>query len=174
MRFLPLCLLLLSAAPAALAAPAAEPPEPPGVGDAAPDFALPDADGVTHSLAELRGAPAVINFWASWCGPCLSELPRLEEARATLQERGVAFVLINLDRQRGPALGALKRFDQQMLSLFDPRGQAAAVWAPPAMPTTWVLGADGRVLEVLTGALDDEAMAALVDRLRALPSGPAP
>jgi thiol-disulfide isomerase/thioredoxin len=135
-------LLLLFLAPAAAA--------PPAVGEPAPDFALPDADGVEHRLSELRGAPVVINFWASWCGPCLRELPRLEQARAAA---GVPFVLVNLDRQR------------------DPEGAVAAAWSPPALPTTWVLGPDGAVAEVHEGAVEDGDVDALVERLRALAKG---
>ncbi len=153
-------LLLLFLAPAAAA--------PPAVGEPAPDFALPDADGVEHRLSELRGAPVVINFWASWCGPCLRELPRLEQARAAA---GVPFVLVNLDRQRGPALGALKRIEHRMVSLFDPEGAVAAAWSPPALPTTWVLGPDGAVAEVHEGAVEDGDVDALVERLRALAKG---
>lgn len=54
-------------------------------------------DGATHSLSELRGHPAVVNFWATWCGPCKEEMPRLQKLSESYKEQGVRFVAISLD-----------------------------------------------------------------------------
>jgi thiol-disulfide isomerase/thioredoxin len=63
--------------------------------DAAPEYR--GLDGSVHSLAELKGHPAVINFWATWCGPCREEMPRLQKLASTYAMKGVAFVAISLD-----------------------------------------------------------------------------
>jgi thiol-disulfide isomerase/thioredoxin len=157
MRILVLLVALLL--PTASAAPSLS------AGQLAPDFALPDQQGNTHRLSSLRGQPVVVNFWASWCGPCLHEMPRLETLRI---EADTPVVLINLDKQRGPALGALKRVEHSMLSLFDPEGSVASTWTPPAMPTTYIVAPDGTIAEVLTGSIDDDAVAPLAARLKAL------
>jgi len=60
-----------------------------------PDFR--GRDGSTHSLAELRGHPAVVNFWATWCGPCKEEMPRLQKLADNYQARGVRFIAVSLD-----------------------------------------------------------------------------
>lgn len=54
-------------------------------------------DGSTHSLEELRGHPAVVNFWATWCGPCREEMPRLQKLAESYQQQGVHFIAISLD-----------------------------------------------------------------------------
>ncbi len=54
-------------------------------------------DGVTHSIGELRGHPAVVNFWATWCGPCRDEMPRLQKLSEGYAQQGVRFVAISLD-----------------------------------------------------------------------------
>ena len=54
-------------------------------------------DGVQHSIAELRGHPAVVNFWATWCGPCRDEMPRLQKLAQDYAQQGVSFVAISLD-----------------------------------------------------------------------------
>lgn len=156
MRTTLLALLLALSAPASAAEP----------GEAAPELALPDAEGTVHRLSDQRGSVAVINFWASWCGPCLTELPLLESARTQLP--GVVVTLVNLDRQRGPALGALRRIEHGMRSLFDPKGEAAAVWNPPALPSTWVIAPDGTVGFVHKGAIEEADLPAFLDRVRAL------
>ncbi len=151
-----LFLALILASPAAAA---------PAVGVEAPDFTLTDEAGAEHTLSALRGAPVVVNFWASWCGPCLHELPRLEELR---QQTDVPVVLVNLDTQRGPAKGAIGRVEHSMLSLFDPKGAVAKAWEPPAMPTTYLIDPDGTVREVLTGAIEEDDVAELAQRVGAL------
>lgn len=54
-------------------------------------------DGRTHTLAELRGHPAVVNFWATWCGPCREEMPRLQKLSESYEAKGVTFIAISLD-----------------------------------------------------------------------------
>lgn len=55
------------------------------------------ADGAKHTLGELRGHPAVVNFWATWCGPCREEMPRLQKLADSYKDKGVSFVAISLD-----------------------------------------------------------------------------
>ena len=67
------------------------------VGEVAPDVALPDLDGKQHRLSDYRGHRVLINFWASWCGPCLKEMPMLVEAQAKIGEKGPIIVGIAMD-----------------------------------------------------------------------------
>ena len=77
------------------------------VGDRAPDFALPTIDGSTVELSEAEGQPVLVNFWATWCGPCVMEMPYLQ---AAFEEKGaeVKFIAINL----GEDVGKVRQFAQ--------------------------------------------------------------
>lgn len=81
--------------------------EPLEVGDRAPDFGLPTIDGQTVELSELKGQPVLVNFWATWCGPCVMEMPYLQAAS---EEKGaeVEFIAINL----GEDVGKVSQFAQ--------------------------------------------------------------
>ena len=81
-----LCTALLSCGTASFAA---EPEHP--------ELRFHSADGATHTLAELRGHPAVVNFWATWCGPCREEMPRLQKLADSYAAQSVNFIAISLD-----------------------------------------------------------------------------
>jgi peroxiredoxin len=64
---------------------------------AVPDFAIPDLEGNLHRLADFRGQVVVLNFWATWCPPCIDEMPSLQKLHQALSERGIAVVAISVD-----------------------------------------------------------------------------
>ena len=74
------------------------------IGSAAPDFALTDLDGTPVRLSDLRGRPVVINFWASWCGPCVEEFPLLRRAAEEHADAGLAIVGVVVDDRGGHTL----------------------------------------------------------------------
>lgn len=137
------------------------------VGEPAPAFALPGPDGAARELTEFLGRPIVVSFWASWCSPCLEELPLLDSLHQRLD--GEAMVLgLNIDQSRGPADAIIRRSSLILPVLFDDKQSVVATWRPPAMPTTYLLAADGTVLWLHTGALDAAGVVDLESRVRGL------
>jgi len=161
-RFLVSALLLI-----ALAGPVQAAPGGAAVGEPAPDFVLPGPDGKDRGLAEFLGRPVVLSFWASWCTPCIEELPLLDALHQRLD--GEAMVLgLNIDENRSAADALIRRSSLILPVLFDKKQSVVARWKPPAMPTTYLLGADGTVLWFHKGALDEAQVKELETRVRAL------
>lgn len=127
---------------------------PPGGGmplDALPDIALEDLEGEPVELSSLRGEKVVLNLWATWCPPCVREMPLLAEADA---REGVTVVVAN---QGEELLQVVRYLDEQGLefryALLDPRQELMATVATPGLPTTLFFDAEGRAVAHHVGEL---------------------
>ena len=138
----------------------------------APDVTLPvlktDAArtaGVTElSLADLQGRVVIVNFWASWCGPCRIEQPDLNQLHALLPDTEVVLVGVNIEDTEANALAHLTEFDVAYLSLFDPVNELAGRFSgigARTIPTTILLDPQGRVAARLLGLTDTREIVAL-------------
>ncbi|HET7764805.1 MAG TPA: TlpA disulfide reductase family protein [Burkholderiales bacterium] len=126
----------------------------PKVGATAPDFAAKSISGRNVRLSELRGQVVLINFWASWCGPCRQELPLLGKIYSQYQRAGFALLAVNVDDNRKDAEGMLKRLDLKFPTLFDGGKNVAKLYGVDMMPATLVIDRDGRVRFVQRGYYD--------------------
>ena len=125
------------------------------VGGPAPAFALPAADGHVVALDGLRGRVVYVDFWASWCGPCRRSFPWMNDLQQRFGSRGLEIVAINVDKRRADADRFLQQFPATFTVVFDPAGVTPAAYAVPGMPTSYLIDARGKVLEVEQGFLDD-------------------
>ena len=130
---------------------------PPGVGDEAPDFSagLLGDDG-RLVLADLRGAPVVLNFWASWCGPCRDEAPILNAAAERYEGR-VHVVGVNVRDSRIDALDFAREYDYRFPSVVDADGRIYDDYGLTGQPETFVIDAEGKVFQHIQGPFLSEA-----------------
>jgi thiol-disulfide isomerase/thioredoxin len=133
----------------------------------APAIDLLRTDGTPLSLAELRGKVVLVNFWATWCEPCVTEMPALQRLRDTLGPQGLEVLAVNY--MEGPA--RIDAFVQKIgLSLpivRDTDGSVAKTWNARIFPSSYVVDRGGRIRYVLTGGAEWTS-AALVSTIREL------
>ncbi len=136
----------------------------------APVEAMPTVggDGEQLSLEELRGRVVVVNFWASWCGPCRTEQPDLNEAYEHLPDDEVAFLAVNIEDTEANALSHMREFEMPYPSLYDPGNAYASKWrgvGPRTIPTTVFVDPDGRVAARVLGLIGYGETVGLADAI---------
>ncbi|MEP0546092.1 MAG: TlpA disulfide reductase family protein [Rhodothermales bacterium] len=153
-----------------------ETPPPPGAApavdaeadsDLAPDFTLTALDGSSFTLSEHRGEVVVLNFWATWCLPCLAEMPTLEALQQELGDEGLQIVGISQDT--GGA-DEIRPFADQLGVTYpllpDPAFNVSARYGGvPVLPTTIVIDRNGRITQTEYGALTRNKLLAMIDDL---------
>jgi cytochrome c biogenesis protein CcmG, thiol:disulfide interchange protein DsbE len=134
------------------------------VGRPAPRVELPGLRGGRVRLADLRGRPVVLNFWASWCPPCLAEMPEFQRVHRRLADR-VAFLGVN-QRDQARAAERLARSSGVTYPLaVDPAGRAFDAFGGLGMPTTVLIRADGTVADIFAGQLDETLLSERIRRV---------
>jgi peroxiredoxin len=110
---------------------------------AAPDFALKSKSGSNMRLSEQKGNIVLVNFWASWCGPCRAELPEFEKMQQDYEDLGFTVMAVNVDDDSRKADVLLRDIKVSFPVLLDPDGNVSELYDVSAMPTTVVIDRDG-------------------------------
>ncbi len=111
----------------------------------APDFALKSHSGENLRLSEFRGEVVMINFWASWCGPCRQEMPLLDELYSQYQPLGFTILGVNVEEDSTKARKLLRDIPVSFPILFDNKSEVSKLYDVIAMPSTVLVDRDGNV-----------------------------
>ena len=134
----------------------------------APDFTVYDLEGNAHSLSDFRGKPVIVNFWASWCGPCKSEMP---DFQAKFEEYGedIQFLMVNLtdgsQETVSSAQGYIDGAGYTFPVYFDVDYSAAIAYAVSAIPATYFINAEGEMVAYGKSAMSAEVLQRGIDML---------
>ena len=120
-------------------------------GQPAPDFALKSSSGENLRLSEYRGDVVMINFWATWCGPCRQEMPLLDELYSRYQRVGFSLLGVNIDDDSSKAMNMVAELGVSFPVLFDARKEVSKLYAVDAMPVTVLVDREGTVRHVHQG-----------------------
>ncbi|MGD8429473.1 MAG: TlpA disulfide reductase family protein [Ectothiorhodospiraceae bacterium] len=117
----------------------------------APDFTLKSNSGENVRLAELRGQVVLVNFWASWCGPCRQEMPALDALHKRYKSLGFTVLGVNIDERQAAAEELLSDIPVSFPVVFDGNSKVSEAYDVSAMPSTFIVDRDGNVRYVHKG-----------------------
>jgi peroxiredoxin len=126
-----------------------------GKGAPAPDFSLPDLDGKMVNLADYRGKVVLLNIWATWCPPCVEEMPSMEKLYQTLNGEGFEILAVSIDVSGGEAvIPFMKKHGLSFPALTDTKGSIKSLYQTTGVPESFIIGKDGIIAEKVIGPRD--------------------
>jgi peroxiredoxin len=126
---------------------------PPRIGTAAPDFTVRDSE---HSvtLSQLKGQIVVLNFWATWCAPCVEEVPSLMQMQQRMKSKGVTVLAVSVDADDNEYRRFVKNHSVNLLTVRDPDQKSNALYGTSKFPETYIIDRNGVVRRKFIGAVD--------------------
>ena len=126
------------------------------------DFSLPLAgqaaaplvSAVNQSPGDYKGKVVFLNFWATWCGPCRSEMPSMEALYRRYKDRGLEILAVNSMEREQDVLAFMKNYELSFPALLDTDGKVGSSYAVRAIPTTYLIDRNGMIVTGLTGTID--------------------
>ena len=124
----------------------------------APDFSLYDLEGKSVSLGDLRGSPVILNFWATWCGPCVYEMPLLQQVYEEWSAKGLVFLTINIGESASRVEDFLQGNNLSLPVLLDSNQEVALKYGIQYIPTTFFIDKDGAIQAAKVGPFTSKEM----------------
>ena len=124
-------------------------------GRPAPNFSLPDLDGQTVSLADYRGKVVLLNIWATWCPPCVEEMPSMEKLYKELNGNGFEILAVSIDESGAQdVLPFMQKHKLTFPALIDSRGTLKGLYETTGVPESFIIDKDGILVEKVIGPRD--------------------
>ena len=126
----------------------------PWTGGATPALALKDLTGTQHTLEQYRGKVVLVNFWATWCGPCRDEMPSIDRLQTQHGDAKLVVLAVNVDEPEQRIRAFLRRTPLAFRVLVDPGMKAARAWNARILPASFLVDRAGRIRYSARGGVD--------------------
>jgi cytochrome c biogenesis protein CcmG/thiol:disulfide interchange protein DsbE len=126
---------------------------PPRIGTVAPDFTVQDS-GNQVTLSQLRGKIVVLNFWATWCAPCVEEVPSLVQLQQKMRTKGVIVLAVSVDEDGSAYRDFLQKHNVDLLTIRDATQKSNALYGTFKFPETYIIDRNGTMRRKFIGAVD--------------------
>ena len=126
-------------------------------GNLAPDFQLDSLDGQPVSLSDFRGNPVLLNFWASWCGPCKSEMPYIQRIHEEWSGKGLVILAVDIGESSATVSEFVEKYALSFMVLLDIDQEVALKYNVRNIPTTFFIDKSGKIQDMKIGAFSSEA-----------------
>jgi len=144
----------------------------PQIGELAPDFYFETPEGGATSLSELKGSPVLVNFWATWCGPCVHEMPFIQQVYEERQGEELALLAINIGESPSQAADFMQSYGFSFPVLLDSQAAVAQRYNIQYIPTTFLIDKEGIIQEMKVGSFQSKAeIESSLSKLINVPSG---
>ena len=127
------------------------------IGQPAPDFKLQNLDGESVSLSDFKGKAVLVNFWATWCGPCRIEMPYLQEIYEEWSEQGLVLLAVNIGESPAKVKDFMEKYNLSFPVLLDAKTTVAREYNVSGIPTTFFIDKDGVIQVKIVGAFSNTA-----------------
>ena len=125
-------------------------------GEALPDFTLSDMNGKAHTLSNYHGKVVMLNFWATYCGPCIKEMPSMQRLKEKLAGKPFEILAIDMAEEKTDVTAFMQRhkITVNFPILLDTEGEVIEQWMVSAVPTTFIIDPQGKIRYALYGGLE--------------------
>lgn len=118
----------------------------------APDFTVKDLDDNDVSLSDFKGQVVFLNFWASWCGPCISEMPSIQSLYEQTEDLDVKILTLNIGESKEIAKQFIDKYNYTFHTILDPENRVAGMYGVRSIPTTYIIDKTGMIVTGKLGA----------------------
>ncbi|MFQ5614058.1 MAG: TlpA family protein disulfide reductase [Anaerolineae bacterium] len=144
----------------------AEMPASPVMNSPAPDFTLDDLDGNRVTLADHQGQPVLINFWATWCGPCEAEMPAINEAYLAHRDEGLVVLAVDVEEHPDTVRSFVEYYDLDFTILTDREGSVTDRYQARGLPTSFFIDRQGTIAHIHIGQMSKADIARGLAKIR--------
>jgi peroxiredoxin len=136
------------------------------VGDEAPNFALTDLEGNSHKLSDYEGQGVFLNFWGTWCEPCVEEMPAIDRQYKKYEQQGVHVLSVNIAQSNMEVSSFRDQLDLKFPIVIDKNKSVMEAYNVTWLPATILVNPEGKIEKIYTGGLTDENIAMFMESIK--------